>query len=313
MARADRRSVRSARSACCSRREPSRDSDLAAIEDTMFFTRLRSHAKWMFVFLALVVRCRLRRSSASARTRARSIGDLLRDGGGATDGNVSVSDAREQVKKNPKSAQAQRNLATALQEDGADRRGDRRAEPLPGRSAPKDQEALRELAGLHLGRANPLAQRRSWPSCAPAISPSAPRSARRSTSARARRSARTRSTRRSRPRRTKRSTTAYTAAQTAYQKRGGGVRAARRRRAEGSEHPARAGPGGAAERRRRQGDLCVRGVPEARPGRPERADRQAADRAAEGRAGPAAVGLDSPATGKTTAILSARSAGAHIR
>ena len=32
---------------------PRRDSDLAAIEDTLFFTRIRSHAKWVFVFLAL--------------------------------------------------------------------------------------------------------------------------------------------------------------------------------------------------------------------------------------------------------------------
>ena len=30
-----------------------RDSDLVAIEDTLFFTRIRRHAKWMFVFLAL--------------------------------------------------------------------------------------------------------------------------------------------------------------------------------------------------------------------------------------------------------------------
>ena len=83
----------------------------------MFFTRLRRHAKWMFVFLALVFGSDSSVFGIGANQNA-SIGDLLRGGGGTSDGNVSVSEAREQVQKSPKSAEAQRNLATALQQDG---------------------------------------------------------------------------------------------------------------------------------------------------------------------------------------------------
>ncbi|HEX4929567.1 MAG TPA: tetratricopeptide repeat protein [Gaiellaceae bacterium] len=122
----------------------------------MFFSRLRRHAKWMFVFLALVFAVGFVGFGIGANQNA-SIGDLLRGSGGSSDGNVSVSDARSQVQKNPKSAQAQRNLASALQADGQtdeaivvlNRYLDLR---------PKDEEALRELAGLHLSRANALAR-----------------------------------------------------------------------------------------------------------------------------------------------------------
>ena len=43
-----------ARERMCAPRTPRRTGELAAIEDTMFFPKLRRHAKWMFVFLALV-------------------------------------------------------------------------------------------------------------------------------------------------------------------------------------------------------------------------------------------------------------------
>jgi tetratricopeptide (TPR) repeat protein len=122
----------------------------------MFFSRLRRHAKWMFVFLALVFAVGFVGFGIGANQNA-SIGDLLRGSGGAADGSVSVSEAREQVQKNPKNAQAQRTLATALQNDGQtdeavvvlNRYLDLR---------PKDEDALRELAGLHLSRANALAR-----------------------------------------------------------------------------------------------------------------------------------------------------------
>ena len=122
----------------------------------MFFSRLRRHAKWMFVFLALVFAVGFVGFGIGANQNA-SIGDLLRGSGGSSGGNVSVSDARAQVQKSPKSAQAQRNLATALQQDG------QTAEAIVVLNRyfdlrPKDEEALRELAGLHLNRANALAR-----------------------------------------------------------------------------------------------------------------------------------------------------------
>ena len=122
----------------------------------MFFTRLRGHAKWMFVFLALVFAVGFVGFGIGANQNA-SIGDLLRGSGGTSNGNVSVSEARDQVKKSPKSAQAQRNLSTALQEDG---QTDEAIVVLNRylELKPKDKEALQELAGLHLGRANALAR-----------------------------------------------------------------------------------------------------------------------------------------------------------
>lgn len=126
------------------------------MEDTLFFTRLRQHAKWMFVFLALVFGLGFVVFGIGS-DQGTGIGDLLRDGGGATNGGVSVSDARKQVAEQPKSADAQRTLATALQEDG---QTDEAVVVLNRYLAlrPNDQDALRELAGLHLGRATSLAQ-----------------------------------------------------------------------------------------------------------------------------------------------------------
>ena len=110
----------------------------------------------MFVFLALVFGLGFVIFGIGS-DQGTGIGDLLRDGGGGTNGGISVSDARELVKENPKSAEAQRSLATALQEDG---QTDEAIVVLNRYLdlAPEDKEALQELAGLHLSRANALAR-----------------------------------------------------------------------------------------------------------------------------------------------------------
>ena len=110
----------------------------------------------MFVFLALVFGLGFVVFGVGS-DQGTGIGDVFRDGGGASNGGVSVSDARDQVQKSPKSAKAQRNLATALQEDG---QTDEAIVVLNRylELKPKDKEALQELAGLHLGRATSLAR-----------------------------------------------------------------------------------------------------------------------------------------------------------
>jgi tetratricopeptide (TPR) repeat protein len=123
----------------------------------MFFTRLRGHAKWMFVFLALVFGVGFVGFGIGANQNA-SIGDLLRGSGGQGSESLSVSDARERLKENPKSADARRELATALQQDGQTDEAITVLTRYVGQR-PKDQDALRELAGLHLGRAITLSQR----------------------------------------------------------------------------------------------------------------------------------------------------------
>jgi tetratricopeptide (TPR) repeat protein len=122
----------------------------------MFFTRLRKHAKWMFVFLALVFAVGFVGFGIGANQNA-SLGDLFRGDSGSTSGNLSVGDAREQLRENPKSAEAKRELATALQEDG---QTDEAITVLSDyvEQSPKDEDALRELAGLYLARANALGQ-----------------------------------------------------------------------------------------------------------------------------------------------------------
>src|SRR5687767_13948006 len=155
MARADRRRVRSARPDA-ELRTYRRTGD-AAIEDTMFFPKLRRHAKWMFVFLALTFGVGFVVFGIGASGQGASLGDLLCGSGGTDNDSISVSDAREKVEESPKSAAAQRELATALQQEGEQDEAiivlNRYLELRP-----KDEEALRELASLYLNRATKLQQ-----------------------------------------------------------------------------------------------------------------------------------------------------------
>lgn len=121
----------------------------------MFFPRLRRHAKWMFVFLALVFGFGFVIFGIGSSNQGASLGDLLQGGGNGGDDSVSVSDAREKLEKNPKNAAAQLELATALQQEG------QQNEALTALNRylelrPKDEDALRELAGLYLTRATGL-------------------------------------------------------------------------------------------------------------------------------------------------------------
>jgi tetratricopeptide (TPR) repeat protein len=121
----------------------------------MFFPRLRQHTKWMFVFLALVFGLGFVLFGIGAG--GTGLGDLLRDNSGGSSGSPSVNDARERTDENPKDAQAWRDLATALQTDG---NADDSIEPLERYTQldKEDSDALRELAGLYLSRANRLQQ-----------------------------------------------------------------------------------------------------------------------------------------------------------
>ena len=270
----------------------------------MFFTRLRKHAKWMFVFLALVFAVGFVGFGIGANQNA-SLGDLFRGDSGSTSGNLSVGDAREQLQENPKSAEAKRDLATALQEDGQTDEAITVLNAYVAQS-PKDEDALRELAGLYLARANALAQdaqiaqlRASYLTFGSTFSVpldlgngatlgTDPIDEAISTQA------------------SQEVSTAYGKAQTAYQNAEGTYEKLAAVAPRRPERPARARPGGAAERQHAQGDHRLRALPRARAGRPERRDRQAADRAAEGRADARGVRLDSPPSGKTALILSAR-------
>src|SRR6476619_6370578 len=139
MARADRRRAQRTRPAAATRR-----SDVV-IEYTMFFPRLRRHAKWMFLFLALVFALGFVGFGVGAG--GIGFGDVIRDaaGGGGT---PSISDAEKRTFENPKDAQAFRDLATAQQAAG---NTDDAIEALQSFVAlrPRNTDALRELAALY--------------------------------------------------------------------------------------------------------------------------------------------------------------------
>jgi tetratricopeptide (TPR) repeat protein len=118
-----------------------------SIEDTMFFPRLRRHAKWMFVFLALVFALGFVGFGVGAG--GVGIGNIFDNQG--TGSGVSVSSARENTEKNPQDPEAWREYATALQTEGETAQAVvalERAVELE----PKDLSLLRELSALYIAQ-----------------------------------------------------------------------------------------------------------------------------------------------------------------
>jgi tetratricopeptide (TPR) repeat protein len=114
----------------------------------MFFPRLRRHAKWMFLFLALVFGLGFVGFGVGAG--GVGFGDILKSGGG---GQPSISKAEQKTLDNPKDAQAFKDLSTAYQADG---QTDNAIEALTSYTElrPKDGDSLRELAALYLQKAS---------------------------------------------------------------------------------------------------------------------------------------------------------------
>ena len=150
MARFDKSSTkRPQQDAAVAATRRAKKSTAPSIEDTMFFPRLRRHAKWMFVFLAIALGGGFVLFGVGAG--GTGVGDILR-GGGSSSGVPSITSAQKKTQQNPKDVQAWRDLSTALQTDG---RTDQAiaAQKTVVALAPKDADALRELAGLYLAQA----------------------------------------------------------------------------------------------------------------------------------------------------------------
>ena len=124
-------------------------STAPSIEDTMFFPRLRRHAKWMFVFLAVALGGGFVLFGVGAG--GTGVGDILRGGGGSS-GVPSISSAQKKTEQNPKDVAAWRELSTALQTDGQTSKAIDATTRVVA-LAPKDADALRELASLYLSQA----------------------------------------------------------------------------------------------------------------------------------------------------------------
>jgi tetratricopeptide (TPR) repeat protein len=152
MARFDKSSTkRPKQDAAVAASRGSKRSTAPSIEDTMFFPRLRRHAKWMFVFLAVALAGGFVIFGVGAGAGGTGIGDLFKNNGGSN-GAPSVSKALDATVKHPSSVDAWQELSTALQTDGQTDRaiGAQRQVVF---LAPKDTDALRELAGLYLTQA----------------------------------------------------------------------------------------------------------------------------------------------------------------
>ena len=132
--------------------------------DALFFQRLRRQAKWVFVFLAFIFAFSFVVFGVGSEVPG-GVADILQGGGG---GSADVGGARERTQENPGDADAWRDLATALQQDG---RPEEAIAPLERYVTlePKDADALGSLASLYIIRANNLGEqlrarrrRRRW-------------------------------------------------------------------------------------------------------------------------------------------------------
>jgi Flp pilus assembly protein TadD len=117
----------------------------------MFFPRLRNHAKWMFVFLALVFGVGFVIFGVGSSLPS-GLGDILRNGGSSSSV-PGVSEAKKEIEKHPKDAQGYVDLSAAYQRDG---KIDAAIPPLVTytKLKPKDKSVLQQLAGLYSIQAN---------------------------------------------------------------------------------------------------------------------------------------------------------------
>jgi Flp pilus assembly protein TadD len=125
----------------------------------MFFPKLRRRAKWVFLFLALAFGLGfvfLGVGTGFGSGIGDSLAELFNRQPGQ--GETSLEQARERARKNPKDAEAQLALATALQGEG---RTDEAILALDAytKLRPDDAEALQALAGLYATKATEAEER----------------------------------------------------------------------------------------------------------------------------------------------------------
>ncbi|MFN0154436.1 MAG: tetratricopeptide repeat protein [Gaiella sp.] len=114
-------------------------------EDTLFLSRIRRRAKVLIVLLGVFFSLGFVLFGVGAG--GIGVGDVFR--GGGSDGVQSVEDARTRTEERPRDPEAWRTLVTALQNE-QDNEGAVEAQRKVVELLPKDDNALRELAGLQL-------------------------------------------------------------------------------------------------------------------------------------------------------------------
>src|SRR5580765_5569125 len=155
MARADRRrSVREARR--IERRPRAAGGGQHVVEDTMFFPKLRAHAKWVFILLAVVFATSF--VFLGVGSGSSGLGDLLNGNfgnlfGSGTGTSSQIEKDQKRIDKNPKDAAAYKDMAAAQASDG---KIDAAIATLVKLKAvrPKDADGLTQLASLYLRKAD---------------------------------------------------------------------------------------------------------------------------------------------------------------
>lgn len=120
-----------------------------SIEEQLFFSRIRGHAKWMFVLLALVFAASF--VFLGVGSGQSGLGDVFQNIFSGSSG-PSIKGLQEKVAENPRSQKAVTDLALALDRDG------RRDEAVAAYQTylelkPKDVDVLTSLASLYQARA----------------------------------------------------------------------------------------------------------------------------------------------------------------
>jgi tetratricopeptide (TPR) repeat protein len=155
MARADRRrTVREARRV--ERRPRAAGGGQHVVEDTMFFPKLRAHAKWVFVLLAVIFAGSF--VFLGVGSGSSGLGDLLQGNWGdlfssSTGNSAQVDKDQKRIDKNPKDYAAYKDMAAAQASDG---KVDAAIATLVKLKAinPKDVDGLTQLASLYLRKAD---------------------------------------------------------------------------------------------------------------------------------------------------------------
>jgi tetratricopeptide (TPR) repeat protein len=153
-----------ARAATKSRKRPQPDArrpaksrgrrQLSTAEQTLFFSRIRRQAKWVFVLLAVVFAGGFVFFGVGSGNNS-SLGDLFNNLFQGGSGGPSISSAQKKIDKNPQNATAWHDLATAYQDKG------RSNDAITALSTytslrPKDPKGLAELAALQRTQAQNL-------------------------------------------------------------------------------------------------------------------------------------------------------------
>ena len=94
-----------------------KDSGGQRFEDTLFFSRLRKRAKWVFIFLAVVFAGGFVLFGVGS-SNVSGLSDIFSGVGGGGSGQPSVSKAEKATQKNPKDAAAWKTLAAAYDTTG---------------------------------------------------------------------------------------------------------------------------------------------------------------------------------------------------